>query len=322
MLNTLYPPHYPAPPTSQLTDTILNAQRNAYFRYIQAVDKNGKSVLRNLENSNKRAGDHNGWSVVRDIVDVYLRKSNAVIEECISVKGPEDFETKKRADSGVSFGSSASHEKRPSTSHVTAHSPIYDKPLPAEPGCAPSSPKKQHSTFGRLARELRRIKSKSADSKDEFTKQQPLATKRSLRKMQSTSALNREANSLKKDKDGKHSRGNSSDRSALYEINDAQRQRLIQKARLEKEKENRTPSPPAPRRPLGLTALHTQQSSFVSQLSYSSQLSYGSSHPPSPPSAWGGQERTEYFTSKTFPPRREGNPYELPIEELMIAELP
>ena len=236
MLNTLYPPTYGPLPTTQLTDAILNAQRNAFFRYIQAVEKNGKAVLQNLENASRRASDQNGWPVVRDIVDVYLRKANSIIDECLAIKSLEDFETTcngKRADSGVSF---ASVEKRPGTSRGSSSSTL-EKPLPSQPSVQAPPLKKSGSTFERIARELRRIKSRSADSKDDMSAKTPmLPEKRALRKMKSTGALNREA-SYKKD--GKHSRGNSSDRGALYEIDEAQRERLIREA--QKDKENRRP---------------------------------------------------------------------------------
>ena len=287
MLNTLYPPTYGALPTTQLTDTILNAQRNAFFRYIQAVEKNGKDVLQNLENASRRPGDQNGWPVVRDILDVYLRKANCIIDDCLAMKGIEDFETSsngKRADSGVSFGSV---DKRPGTSRGSSFSTL-DKPLPSQP-CQQAPPlKKSGSTFERIAREIRRIKSRSADSKDDTSAKVPVAPeKRSLRKMKSTGALNREMSSKK---DGKHSRGNSSDRGALYEIDEAQRQRLIREA--QKDKENRRPKRmPSPTH-FGIHRSHAADA-------------YPLPHEEHP----------------AFQNYLQRDPYALPQEEFMIAEL-
>ena len=270
MLNTLYPPSYGKQPTIQLTENVLNAQRNAFFRYIQAVEKSGKEVLANLENASRRHGDVNGWPVVRDIVDVYLRKTNAAIEDCMAIKGPEDFEgTSKdtRTDSGVSFGSEADRRpilekrptliQRPSTSMgSSASSSISERGGVVPPGIGERKP--SVGTFERIARELRRIKSRSAESKDlkdsteGLAKRPSLAERPSLRKMRSTGALTHE---LPK-KDGKHSRDNSSERGGAqfqYTIDEAQRERLIREAQRQKEsfkpKRNVSPSQFANYRP-------------------------------------------------------------------------
>ena len=240
MLNALYPPHYPALPTVQLTETILNRQRNAFFRYIQAVEKSGRGVLASLELSGRRPGSINGWPVVRDLVDAYLTRANDIIDECMAIKGAETFGG-RRADSGVSFGSDSS---RPSTG--TGHSSLAEKPLPPQPPPTDEAPlKKKKSRLESFARELRRIRSRSADHKDEVDLRQAAAkgsSLRGLRKMRSTSALNKEFHPKKEKESGSataHSRGNSSDRGALYEVDDAQRERLIRAAR--QGKENRAP---------------------------------------------------------------------------------
>ena len=278
MLNTLYAPSYGSQPTIQLTENVLNAQRNAFFRYIQAVEKNGKDVLTNLENASRRQGDVNGWPVVRDIVDVYLRKANGLMEDCQAVKGTEDFEAvskDKRTDSGVSFGSDVERkpvlekrptlDKRPSTSMgSSATSSISDKSSgPMQPGCGERKP--SIGTFERIARELRRIKSRSADSKDPkdsgegFAKKPSMGSPRPpLRKMRSTSAINQEIPK----KEGKHSRDNSNDRSGAtpsqYTIDDAQRERLIREAQQHKEslkpRLNASPSQFAGLRPKAIKA--------------------------------------------------------------------
>ena len=273
MLDSLYPPSYGSQPTVQLTENVLNAQRNAFFRYIQAVEKNGKEVLTNLENASRRQGEANGWPVVRDIVDVYLRKVVGVIEECKAVRGAEDFaivEKDKRTDSGVSFASDVSRksstpekrpvlEKRPSTS-VGSSSPssVGERSAPSTP--PPMGERKPSiGTFERIARELRRIKSRSADNKDTkepnivVAKSPSVSQRPSLRKMRSTSALTHE---LPK-KDGRHSRDNSSDRSTTplfqFTVDDAQRERLIREAQKQKEslkpKRNVSPSPMTIQRP-------------------------------------------------------------------------
>ena len=237
MLNALYPSHYPALPTVQLTETILNAQRNAFFRYIQAVEKSGRGVLASLELSGRRPGSINGWPVVRDLVDAYLTRTNDIIEECMAIKGAEAFGG-RRADSGVSFGSDSS---RPSTG--TGHTSWSDKPLPPQPTQTDDAPlKKKKSRLESFARELRRIRSRSADHKDEVDLRQAAAkgsSLRGLRKMRSTTALNREFYPKKEAGATAHSRGNSSDRGALYEVDDAHRERLLREARLDKE--NRAP---------------------------------------------------------------------------------
>ncbi|MCJ1247669.1 hypothetical protein MMC30_004884 [Trapelia coarctata] len=260
MLNTLYPPTHPLPPTPQLTPTILAAQRHAFFRYIQAVEKNGKGVLANLENQSKRPQDSNGWPVVREIVDKYLRTANCVIDECVTVGGPEDFERRdssKRADSGVSFGSL----DRPATSLASYHkqSSSFDKskdklsrsnstntnkPLPASPveACPPTPSKRGGSTLERIAREIRRIKSRSADSKDKKEEKErersaddsrDSSRQRSLRKMRSASALGRAES---KNRGGERERGTSGER-GTWEIDEAKRRELIREAVAMRERE-------------------------------------------------------------------------------------
>lgn len=248
MLNTLYPPSTPSPPTQQLTSTILASQRSAFFRYIQAVEKNGKNVLTNLENQSRRAQDENGWSVVREIVDKYLRTANGVIEECFAVtvdifkkEIAEVRKAERRADSGVSFGTSrSSSDSLPKTSNKS-----LNKPLPSSPSPAAVEPplKKVGSTLERITREIRKMKSRSGESKENDTKEReskqhdgkPELGERSLKKMKSTSALRRAGSS--KSLSGRHSRGGSGDRAALYEIGEEQRERMIKEAKAKRERE-------------------------------------------------------------------------------------
>ena len=194
MLNTLYPPTTINQPTPQLTSAILASQRNGFFRYIQGVEKNGYGILSNLENQGRRPGELNGWTVTRETVDKYLRAANGVIDECVEITGVDSFDPEaddphrkgKRADSGISFMTGG----RPSTSSSSS-SKSKDKPLPPFP--EPVTPKKGGSTLERIAKELRKMKSRN-DIKETARKEEKLKTK-SLKKMRSASALgNRDAN--------------------------------------------------------------------------------------------------------------------------------
>lgn len=248
MLNTLYPPTTVAAPTRQLTGQILCSQRNAFFRYITAVEQNGKDILKNLEHQAQRPGDANGWAVVRDIVDKYLRTANGVIEECLEVTGPEYFNaesqafrrSERRADSGVSFATG----DRPSTSSSTTSKKDIlevDKPLPASPSNiqplpTPQTPlaKKRGTTLEKIAREIRNLRNRN-DVKEisHRTNTDPEIgepKKRGLRKMKSTSSL---AN-VRRDP------SSSGSDEPMPDLNfDARRRRMIEEAR--REKENKRP---------------------------------------------------------------------------------
>lgn len=194
MLNTLYPPTPTNQPTPQLTSAILTSQRNGFFRYIQGVEKNGKGILTNLQNQGRRQGEENGWIVTRETVDKYLRAANGVIDECQEITGVDSLDTGnedpyrkgKRADSGISFLTGG----RPSTSSSSS-SKSKEKPLPPFP--EPATPRKGGSTLERIAKEIRKMKSRS-DIKEAAKKEEKLKTK-SIKKMRSASALsNRDAN--------------------------------------------------------------------------------------------------------------------------------
>ena len=245
MLNTLYPPTTATPPTRQLTSGVLTSQRNGFFRYIQAVEKNGKKILKNLEHQDQRSGDANGWDFVRDTVDRYLRTANGVIEECLEVNGPDSLSPcskdyrrhERRADSGVSFNSG----DRPSTSSSSGSKPI-DKPLPASPTSAPPPPpvlapkspnKKRGTTLEKIFRNLRTrndVKELPKTAQDLPPRPETsLKKERTLKKMKSASSIGGSR--------AKHSRSGSDSHS--FEIDDLQRQRMILEAR--REKENRVP---------------------------------------------------------------------------------
>ena len=260
MLNILYPPTYGSIPTSQLTENTLNAQRNAYFRYILAVEKYGKDVLINLEQASRRSGETNGWSVVRDIVDVYLFKANSLIDDYRSAKDPMNFHIinkEKRSISNVSASSSNSESSIFSQSSIFSTGPSTER-RPTTSSCSSSPISEASSTFSHtperkshpFERFTRRLKSRStdngSDSSSQLSKQPSFNDKQmSLRKMKSAGGLNREGS-----KNSKHSRENSSDRAGLpqFIIDDAQRERLIREA--QKDKANnpikRLPSPPSP----------------------------------------------------------------------------
>lgn len=257
MLNTLYPPTTATPPTRQLTAAILASQRNAFFRYITAVEKNGKSILSNLENQGQRKGDANGWAVVREIVDKYLRTANGVIEECMDVAGPEYFEAdaeafrrnQRRADSGVSFTTGDRPSTSGSISSGKMNPPTPSKPLHKSPAIslphaqtAPPTLKKRGTTLERIAREFRNLRNRN-DVKEmpgrEVSHEKPtgeskdtLSKSRSLRKMKSTSSIREHRPA--------HSRSNSDEPMPDFDFDfDAKRRQLILSKQLEKEKEHR-----------------------------------------------------------------------------------
>ena len=248
MLNTLYPPLIAGsqfnPPTAQLTRQILQTQRQGFFRYVNEVEKVGKGVLLSLIDQHKRPGDANGWPNLRETLDSYLRIANAMIDECnevtsktasptaVSFSSSEgDEEARRKVDSGISFGSSASsdrnsgqsHATRPSTSSsISSHNrkTFKEKFLPEKPLPTPTEFDEQAyvkpagSTLERIARELRKMKSKSnmrsesrsrpatavvredapraTDSSSTASppaKERTLSFKRSLRKMRSNGVL-------------------------------------------------------------------------------------------------------------------------------------
>ena len=268
MLNTLYPPSTTTAPTRQLTPAILQSQRNAFFRYITGVESNGKGILKNLENQGQRPGDSNGWAVVRDIVDKYLRTANGLIDECAEVSGPEYFSTtaesyrrnERRADSGVSFATG----DRPSTSssnHSGSNSSSLGKSLPPSPPNllhSNSAPvpvvKKRGTTLEKIARELKNFRSRG-DVKEPLPKTSRTNTEydirpsinlgrkdsnrnlRGLRKMKSASSIGSREHSANGRSPTNHSRSGSGDEPFIPHDLDARRKKMILEARKEKERE-------------------------------------------------------------------------------------
>jgi hypothetical protein len=189
MLNTLYPPAMIpnvqfVQPTHQLTPAILSSQRNGFFRYITAVEKNGTAVLKSLINQGQRPGEECGWPSVRETMDKYLRMATGIIEDCFEITGKDSIqspisssfggtdtedEKRRKVDSGVSFASSSNrgsvqtHSTRPSTSSSTttnthSRNQSSEKPLPLHPPEATHRP--AGSTLERIAREIRKIRSR------------------------------------------------------------------------------------------------------------------------------------------------------------------
>lgn len=258
MLNTLYPPTVASGPTRQLAPAILTSQRGAFFRYIQAVEKNGNGVLRSLEHQGQRTTDEkNGWPSVRDAIDKYLRTSNSVIDECVKVTGPEYFfptnqkiRPDDRADSAISFrsvnphsangsvGSVGSLSSRPSTgtsgsSERRAADPYAEKSLPPAPRIpsnlppGPRShdvhvmgPPRKRTALERMMRGILVWREDKEAQLDEKTERV-----RTVKKMKSSGALRSRSGSGTKEP---------------FDITEEQRQRLIDEA--QKEKKSRAPS--------------------------------------------------------------------------------
>nr|KAK5437286.1 hypothetical protein LTR18_009148 [Exophiala xenobiotica] len=251
MLNTLYPPvglqsHQFIQPTAQLTRQVLSTQRTMFFKYIIAVEQKGPSVLATLMDQNKQPGDATGWTHLRGTVDNYLRMANSVIDECFEITGrvcqsptaasfssrdPED-EGRRKVDSAISFGSGTSSNRNSGQSHATRPSTSSsfstgsrnhsrqvsrDKQLPEKPLPLPKdddvtiTQKAPGSTLERIARELRKMKSRNNIKEDtrprtasaQLTETSPIMEqtpstpvrdrglnfKRSLRRMRSNTVL-------------------------------------------------------------------------------------------------------------------------------------
>jgi len=195
MLNTLYPPIgiQPGPfvpPTAQLTAQVLTTQRNGFFQYITAVERQGPSVLSSLIDQHKRMGEMTGWPNLRDTLDHYLRMANSIIDECCEITGRGDSPTgasfssldgdeegRRKVDSAISFGSANSSNRNSSQSHITRpstsssysshnHQASKEKQLPEKPLPIPVDDDRTitlrpvGSTLERIARELKKIRSK------------------------------------------------------------------------------------------------------------------------------------------------------------------
>ncbi|KAL2822142.1 hypothetical protein BDW59DRAFT_106664 [Aspergillus cavernicola] len=210
MLNTLFPPVTEATvtPTSQLTPQILKSQRDGFFRYISAIETNGKQILDKVIAQGAPEGESTGWPLVRDALDKYLRIANEIIDECAMVNGPASFDEGlgpvprghkgRKADSGISFGS-LGELPAPSIISSTSSEDISEKPLPPSP-----KGHKGGSTLERLARELRKL----GDG----------GKAKGLRKMKSTNTLNLRNEAM---------RSSTTDEESFFELDDQKRKRLL-----------------------------------------------------------------------------------------------
>lgn len=187
MLNTLYPPVTVHPstfvqPTVQLTAAVLSTQRQGFFRYIHGVEKLGTRILAKLTREHAREGEATGWPVVQEQLEAYLDAANGIIDDSFQVSGngspttaefefKVDEDARRKVDSGISFGSSnssnrnsaqsdKSHTTRPSTSSsLSTHSRKTSKEKAPDDDDVTLTGKVTGSTFERIARELRRMKS-------------------------------------------------------------------------------------------------------------------------------------------------------------------
>jgi hypothetical protein len=334
MLDTLYPSSYSQPPTAQLTEIILNSQRQAFLRYIEAVEKNGRSVLMNLEHQSRRPGEHNGWPVVREIVDKYLRMTNDFLDTCIATKGPESFEDieplhHNRVDSGISVASSSSAirdrksaspafgapqptSRLPPTRSQTIPIPT-DKALPPQPH---QQPQRKGSAFGRFAKELRRFKSRSADGRGEDVVGETIAGRRSDSHNRSGSSMGRASATVPRDisvpsQSTPQSRENSAERTiglGIIDIDDNYRERLIREAREARQAKGARKNPEA-------THFKLEEE----------RNGHGLAKPVVEFVAEPLEERVSYRTRPMPWDVRHpalNNPYQAPPESLVIAELP
>lgn len=260
MLNTLYPPTVASSPTRLLAPAVLTSHRASFFRYMQAVEKNGNGVLHNLERQGQRTDEKNGWPSVRDAIDRYLRTSNSLIDECVKVTGPEHFTPTNqkirpddRADSAISFrsvnphsasgsvgsvGSVGSLSSRPSTgtsgsSERRAADPYAEKSLPPAPRIASNLPLGAHSHDAHVVGPPRKRTAlekmmrgilvwREGKDAQPYEKSERVCT---VKKTKSSGALRSRSGSGSKEP---------------FEITEEQRQRLIYEA--QKEKKSRAPS--------------------------------------------------------------------------------
>ncbi|KAL4920940.1 hypothetical protein BDW62DRAFT_152604 [Aspergillus aurantiobrunneus] len=211
MLNTLFPPVTEATvtPTSHLTPQILKSQRDGFFRYISAIETNGKQILDKVIAQGAPQGESTGWPLVRDALDKYLRTANEIIDECAMVNGPASVDEGlgsmtrshkgRKADSGISFGS-LGEIHTPSATTNNSSEDITEKPLPPSPR-GTSANKTGGSTLERLARELRKL----GDG----------GKSKGLRKMKSTNTLGARTNTFP-----------STNEESFFELDEQKRKRL------------------------------------------------------------------------------------------------
>lgn len=164
MLNTLYPPINSVQPTAQLTNQVLLSQRDQFFRYILAVEKSGPVVLKALMEQGRSRDHRTAWPNLRETVDRYLREANSIIDECYEIMGKESLspvsgqgeaesQRSRKVDSGVGFTA-----PKPQTANRSSTSTLGSNKSKEH---SDSSEKSAGSTMERIAREIRRIKSRN-----------------------------------------------------------------------------------------------------------------------------------------------------------------
>ena len=263
MLNTLYPPIISTPPTSKLTPAVLKSQRDGFFRYIRAVERNGSKVLDNLMLQGKRPGDSDGWGAVANTIDGYLRVACASIVEfgeigtADQITGSEEKMSRRKVDSGVSFGSNK-HTPRPETRDGSALTREKTNSPPVGSSSAfrsPSVASSRGSTLERIARELRRmgrrnkvdveeIIVKSADQADSSdspsSSQTKLSRSKSLRRMKSFGALGelRSANASTVSVANTAGHNRKASEAPSFDKHEMQRQRMLYEARNSRKESN------------------------------------------------------------------------------------
>lgn len=167
MLNTLLPPMHGSSklPSPVMDHQTLKDERDAFFDYINAVQKSGPSVLDPIIAHNAGPDEETGWPVVQRTVDKYLRVAKHMIDDCLATTGPESFKAYieerkgKKTDSGVSFGS----ERRPSFVPSAYESA-------AEPMAAYAPTPKGASKLERITREFKRMRVKPRPSVEEIVR--------------------------------------------------------------------------------------------------------------------------------------------------------
>jgi hypothetical protein len=174
MLNTLYPPPHPGrpQPIKDLSPEKYNAQREGFFNYITAVGKRGVLVLNNLKEQGALQGDETGWPATQISLDKFLATAKKIIDDCMEATSVEHFDPPapvvqetpsrkgKKTDSGVSFGSN----RPPSTSNGK------DQPLSTSPAITQTSSHKSLGGWGKLQRELKRLRVKTRPEVEEIAK--------------------------------------------------------------------------------------------------------------------------------------------------------
>ncbi|PGH18689.1 hypothetical protein AJ80_04437 [Polytolypa hystricis UAMH7299] len=235
MLNTLFPPHFTGPlPTTHLNHELLRDIRMDYFGHICNVEEKGREVLYDVLTREKRKGDENAWPVAQDYIERYIRAANEIIDKCFEVNCRDSLEDQSKAwqpkgrkvDSGISFGST----DRPSTSSSAGSNSkaSLNKPLPPSPGRKESSSKPGGSTLERIAKEIRKMRSR-ADFSDAIVAKEPKQQKnrdsggsgasRTLKKMKSAGFLHE-----------RHKNHSANSSTEGFDVDQFKRQRMIWEA--------------------------------------------------------------------------------------------